>query len=34
MESVVVSSTNGKNINDLRDKIFNVACNVKENTGE
>ena len=33
MANMVVSSTSGKNINDLRDTIFNVACNVKENAG-
>ncbi|XP_019849257.1 PREDICTED: leucine-rich repeat serine/threonine-protein kinase 1-like [Amphimedon queenslandica] len=32
MYNVVVSCTSGSNINDLRDKIFDVACQVKENT--
>ena len=33
MYNIVVSCTSGSNINDLRDKIFDVACQVKENTG-
>ena len=33
MHNMVVSCTSGNRINELRDVIFDVACQVKENTG-
>ena len=32
MRNMVVSGKNGRNINELRDTIFEVACHVRENT--
>ncbi len=33
MTSIVVSCTKGENINTLRDKLFDVASQVRENLG-
>ena len=34
MRSMLVSCKSGRGINELRDAVFDVASQVKENTGE